>query len=50
MVSNVWELMMFSLVIDSKLRSCDLTRLQLQDIRYRSHMAAREPPSFSKKT
>ena len=32
---------MFNLAIDSKLRACDLTRLQVQDIRYGSHVAAR---------
>lgn len=41
MASNVRELAMFNLAIDSKLRACDLTRLQVQDIRHGSHMAAR---------
>ena len=41
MASNVRELAMFNLAIDSKLRACDLTRLQVQDIRHGSHVAAR---------
>lgn len=36
MASNVRELAMFN-----KLRACDLTRLQVQDIRHGSHVAAR---------
>ncbi|TCK33317.1 hypothetical protein B0G84_7523 [Paraburkholderia sp. BL8N3] len=32
MSSNVRELALFNLAIDSKLRACDLTRLQVQDI------------------
>lgn len=32
---------MFNLATDSKLRACDLTRLQVQDIRYGSHVAER---------
>ena len=39
--SNTRELAMFNLVIDSKLRACDLTRLQVQDIRHGSQVAAR---------
>lgn len=41
MASNTQELAMFNLAIDSKLRACDLTRLQVQDIRHGSHVAAR---------
>lgn len=32
MASNVRELAMFNLAIDSKLRACDLTRLQVREI------------------
>ena len=32
MASNIRELTMFNLAIDSKLRACDLTRLQVQDV------------------
>ncbi len=32
---------MFNLAVDSKLRACDLMRLQVQDIRHGSHEAAR---------
>ena len=41
MASNVRELAMFNLAINSKLRACDLTRLQVQDVRHGSHLAAR---------
>jgi integrase len=41
MASNTRELAMFNLAIDSKLRACDLTRLQVQDIRHGSHVTAR---------
>ncbi len=41
MASNIRELAMINLAIDSKLRACDLTRLQVQDIRHGSHVAAR---------
>ncbi|KNE27943.1 tyrosine-type recombinase/integrase [Achromobacter spanius] len=41
MASNIWELAMFNLAIDSKLRACDLTRLQVQGVRHGSHVAAR---------
>jgi hypothetical protein len=41
MASNTRELAMFNLAIDSKLRACDLTRLQVQDIRHGNHIAAR---------
>ena len=41
MASNTRELAMFNLAIDSKLRACDLTRLQVQDIRHGSNVAAR---------
>jgi integrase len=41
MASNIRELAMFNLAIDSKLRACDLTRLQVQDVRHGSHVAAR---------
>jgi integrase len=49
MSSNVRELALFNLVMDSKLRACDLTRLQVKDI----CMGAtwfRERRSCSKKT
>ncbi|RZS86554.1 phage integrase family protein [Pigmentiphaga kullae] len=32
---------MFNLAINSKLRACDLTRLQVQDVRHGSHVAVR---------
>jgi len=41
MASNIRELAMFNLAIDSKLRACDLTQLQVQDIRHGSHVASR---------
>ena len=41
MTSNVRELALFNLAIDSKLRACDLTRLQVQDVRHGSHVAPR---------
>lgn len=41
MASNIQELAMFNPAIDSKLRACVLTRLQVQDIRHGSHVAAR---------
>jgi integrase len=41
MTSNARELAMFNLAIDSKLRACDLTRLQVQDVRHGSYVAAR---------
>ncbi len=41
MASNLHELAMFNLAIDSKLRACDLTRLQVQDVRHGSHVASR---------
>lgn len=41
MASNIRELAMFNLAIDSKLRACDLTRLQVQDFRHGSHVAVR---------
>lgn len=41
MASNIRELAMFNLASDSKLRTCDLTRLRVQDIRHGSHVAAR---------
>jgi hypothetical protein len=39
--SNVRELAMFNLAIDSKLRACDLTRLQVRDICNGGHVVAR---------
>src|ERR1700753_2035197 len=39
--SNVRELAMFNLAIDSKLRACDLTRLRVQDVCHGSHAASR---------
>ncbi len=41
MASNIRELAMFNLAIDNKLRACELTRLQVQDIRHGSRVAAR---------
>lgn len=41
MASNVRELALFNLAIDSKLPACDLMRLQVQDVRHGSHVAAR---------
>ena len=41
MASNVRELAMFNLAIDSKLRACDLTRLRVQDVRHGSQVASR---------
>lgn len=41
MASNTRQLAMFNLAIDSKFRACDLTRLQVQDIRHGGHVAAR---------
>ena len=41
MASNIRELAMFNFAIDSKFRACDLTRLQVQDVRHGSHVAAR---------
>jgi hypothetical protein len=40
MASNVRELAMFNLAIDSKLRACDLMRSQVQDVRHGSHVAS----------
>jgi integrase len=41
MASNVRELAVFNLAIDSKLRECDLTRLRVQDVRHGSQVASR---------
>ncbi|WP_370628197.1 hypothetical protein [Bordetella sp. BOR01] len=41
MASNAREIAMFNLAIDSKLRACDLTRLQVQDVRHGSHVTTR---------
>src|ERR1700730_11783046 len=41
MCSNVRELAMFNLAIDSKLRACDLTRLQVQDVYNGAHVGTR---------
>jgi hypothetical protein len=41
MSSNARELALFNLAIDSKLRACDLTRLQVQDIFMGGHAVAR---------
>lgn len=52
MASKIRELAMFNLAIDSKLRACDLTRLQVQDIRSRtprsreSYRHATEDPAY----
>ncbi len=39
--SNVRELAMFNLAIDSKLRACDLTRLRVQDICFGNQVGSR---------
>jgi hypothetical protein len=41
MSSNARELAMFNLAIDSKLRACDLTRLQVQDVCTGGHVVTR---------
>jgi hypothetical protein len=41
MSSNARELALFNLAIDSKLRACDLTRLQVQDISVGGHVVSR---------
>lgn len=41
MASNVRELAMFNLAIDSKLRACDRTRLWVRDVRRGSQVASR---------
>lgn len=41
MSSNIRELAMFNLAIDSKLRACDLTQLLVQDICQGSHVGSR---------
>ncbi|WP_224043291.1 tyrosine-type recombinase/integrase [Paraburkholderia unamae] len=41
MSSNIRELAMFNLAIDSKLRACDLTRLLVQDVCQGSHGGSR---------
>lgn len=41
MSSNIRELAMFNLAIDSKLRACDLTRLLVQDVCQGTHVVAR---------
>ena len=41
MSTNVRELAMFNLAIDSKLRACDLTRLLVQDVCQVSHVGSR---------
>ncbi|WER49035.1 tyrosine-type recombinase/integrase [Cupriavidus sp. WKF15] len=41
LTTNVRELAMFNLAIDSKLRACDLTRLRVQDISVGSQVGAR---------
>lgn len=41
MASNIRELAMFNLAIDSKLLACDLTRLRVQDVRHGSQVASR---------
>ena len=41
MSSNARELAMFNLAIDSKLRACDLTRLQVQDVYMGGHVVGR---------
>ncbi|KVD41870.1 integrase [Burkholderia ubonensis] len=41
MSSNIRELAMFNLAIDSKLRACDLTQLQVQDVCEGAHVGSR---------
>lgn len=41
MSSNVRELAMFNLAIDSKLRACDFTRLHVQDVCHGNQVATR---------
>jgi len=41
MTSNIRELALFNLAIDSKLRACDLTRLLVQDVCQGSHVGSR---------
>lgn len=41
MASNIRELAIFNPATDSKLQPCNLTRLQVQDVRHGSHVAAR---------
>ncbi|TCK36760.1 hypothetical protein B0G84_5774 [Paraburkholderia sp. BL8N3] len=41
MSSNARELALFNMAIDSKLRACDLTRLQVQDICMGGHVVPR---------
>jgi integrase len=41
MSSNVRELALFNLAIDSELRACDLTRLQVQDVCVGGHVVSR---------
>lgn len=41
MSSNIRELAMFNLAIDSKLRACDFTRLRVQDICHGNQVATR---------
>ena len=41
MSTNARELAMFNLAIDSKLRACDLTRLQVQDVCMGGHVVSR---------
>ncbi len=48
MSSNVRELAMFNLAIDSKLRACDLTRPQVQDISWAATLFLGQR-SFSRK-
>jgi integrase len=39
--SQVRDLAMFNLAIDSKLRACDLTKLRVRDVRHGEHVASR---------
>jgi integrase len=47
--SNVRELAMFNLAIDSKLRACDLTRLRVQDICHETRVGSRATVMQQKK-
>lgn len=39
--SRVWDLAMFNLAIDSKLRACDLTKLRVRGVYHGEHVASR---------
>jgi hypothetical protein len=41
LAQNMRDLALFDLVIDSKLRACDLTKLRVRDVAHGNHVAAR---------